>query len=74
MIVPKKMKQCTTCNLSVNATGGCCGGWAGGNPRRVKETIHQRFNDLVFTYCQEWAATEKGLINYCRVEWIDKKG
>ena len=37
---------------------------------RGKETIHQRFNDLGFSYSQEWAVTKKDLINYCGVEWI----
>ena len=32
--------------------------------------IHQRFNDLGFSYSQEWAISDKCLINYCRVEWI----
>ena len=37
---------------------------------RGKETIHQYFNDLGFSYSQEWAVTKKGLINYCGVERI----
>ena len=45
-------------------------GLGGGKPRLGKEIIHQRFNDLGFSYSQEWAITDKGLINYCRVEWI----
>ena len=39
-----------------------------------KETIHQRFNDLGFSYSQEWAVTKKALINYCGVEWIKGGG
>ena len=41
---------------------------------RNNNIIHQRFNYLGFSYSQEWAATEKGLVNYCRVVWIDRKG
>ena len=32
--------------------------------------INQRFNDLGFSYSQEWAIADKGVINYHMVEWI----
>ena len=39
-----------------------------------ERNIHQRFNDLGFSYSQEWAITDKGVINYRRVEWIRRGG
>ena len=32
--------------------------------------MHLCFNDLGFSYSQEWAVTDKGLIHCCMVEWI----
>ena len=48
----------------------------GGKPRLPvgKEIIHQHFNDLAFSYSQDWDVTDKGWINYCRVEWIREGG